>query len=174
MILTNDKEIVYKNEPWKCRISKHAKAFVNICKKTNTIVYSCTTCLILDEKPVKHLYIYPHEKVKDYDPFYACPMKEQANSIPTIHHSLTCIKCNENKFNCPMIGLVWFCYKCEKEQLKLFTSPASYIHIGKRTNKPVVTSGVCWICKRCHSMKLYYFNDSLRINHSLIFTYCNL
>ena len=86
MILRKEKEIVYENEPCKYQKSKHANAFVNICKKTSTII-SDMMCLILDKKPVKHLYLYPHEKVKDYDPFYACPMKEQANSIPTIHNT---------------------------------------------------------------------------------------
>ena len=142
-------------------------------QKTNTIVYSCKTCLMFKNKHVKHLYVYPTKNANDYDPFYTCPIVEKANSIPMVHNSLSCMTCNENGTDCSTIGLAWFCYKSEKEHLKLFTPPISYVYIGDRIRKPNITSGVSWMCKKCFCTSIYYFNDSLRMNQVIACLYCN-
>ena len=68
------------------------------------------------------MYVYPQdERTKDHDPLYLCPIKEKPISIPSIHPSLHCSLCLQNVQNCQTVGFLWFCYNCEKEQLKLKT-----------------------------------------------------
>ena len=73
----------------------------------------------------------------DYDPFYLCPFSERSMNIPTVHNILKCLMCSRDEINAPTLGMTWICYKCEKEQLKLFTYLTSYIHIGKKFIKQV-------------------------------------
>ena len=109
-------------------------SLVNICKKTNTISYSCTNCLVSENAHVKHIYVYPTKDKIDYDPFYSCPIKEKAKSIPAIQNSLFCTNCSLARKSCKTVGLIWMCYKCKKNQLKMFTKPITYIDIDNNNN----------------------------------------
>ena len=96
-------------------------------------------------------------------------------SILSVHNSLPCAKCHEDQINCMTIGLLWMCYKCTNEQLKLFTTPNSYLHINDNITKNTTTSsGVSWMCARCFCTNISYFNNSLRFNQVINCTYCKL
>ena len=172
-IQDNGGKVVYEsNKCWCIRNENfHRNSFVEICKKTNTISYSCKNCLI-SNKHVKHIYLYPKKNQFDYDPFYSCPFKEKAKSIPSIHKELFCINCNSIEENCKTIGLIWMCYKCTKDQLHLFTRPLGRMNIDKF--KPLTTSsGVCWTCARCFCSNVSFFNNSMQENRSFKCSYYN-
>ena len=126
------KRLIYESNPCDCIEKQHSTSLITICQKTNTISYCCKTCLVYQEKDVRHIYLYPQKNEADCDPFYSCPFLERSMNIPTVHNVLKCLMCSQDEINAPTLGMTWMCYKCEKEQLKLFTYPTSYIHIGKK------------------------------------------
>ena len=151
-IFTDD-DIIYENEKCECHNTNHPTTLVSICPKTNTMVYLCKECTTNNKSPIKHLYIYPHnDETNDNDPLYLCPIKEKAVTIPTIHSLLQCTQCSKNISNCYTMGYLWHCYCCNKEQLRLITTPTSYIHTSKR--KRFDNCGVCWQCKKCASINV--------------------
>ena len=168
-------EIIYKSDNCQCTLVKHSSALITICKKTNTISYSCRMCLLFTERLVKHIYVYPIKGERDYDPFYACPLLEKRMRIPSVHNSLPCAKCHEDQINCMTIGLLWMCYKCTNGELELFTTPNSYLHINDNITKNTTTiSGVSWMCARRFCTNISYFNDSLHFIQVINCTYCKL
>ena len=161
---------VHSTRCWCKDKANQETTIVKICKKTNTISYSCKHCLNSTLKLVNHIYVYPTKNERDDNIFYVCPKLEQAKSIPSIHDSISCKLCNNVEKDAQTIGLVWNCYNCKKNQLTLFTAPHSFINMDTITHS---FSGITWQCSRCYCTNINFFKDSIHQELEINCSYCN-